>query len=1121
MIAPLQFRAKSGSARPGARPGGRGGRGRQSRQGDQSGQSWQGGRPRIVLALAVLLAASCSSEIESSSPETPTTPVTPVTTTGDSTPSTTNDSGSPTEPDEDLDGQAVPLEGEELIAPDPYEPATQVEALLLDGEEKGVDAQFAAEYFNLAFGDMPGATEPYVEGLEAGEASPERAVALAERFGEDLTPDQQRRVAQVVAERQSEGVSIEGAPAGTPHPTEIELGAAQDTPPTSAPGFRSSPSRQAPSQSLIDAFRAVMVGERDRMARLVPNVRFNEITVDLTTKSHTTKQGAHAYATADLVGQTCAITVYPELWRRISELGAVFVDSVITHELFHCAQFVWANGKLYSPDWLIEGSADFAEQDLWRAKIDGGFIRNEWFTQQSKPLAVRDYDAWGLYESIKSSGYNPYTVIEAMVRAKSSETEPTLRAGGLDSGVLAADWGTRSARPLSWTDRRWSMSHPASATSGVNDNFKPVGGTLGVGSVAVQGSARWSHKVQVLSYGSAAQLVRVTNRGKVIAAVTNQKVTYFIGVGETVKLCLDPAVCVCPPDTDTDFVPFGSRKVPVAFQAGADAGLLSVQATKWDKKKDCEPARHRGSSDGDPHLITFDGVAYDLMSVGEFVLARSAKGGGGAEGAEDSFEVQIRTRPAVAGTMPFSLTTAVAVAVGDERVTFTAPDFTSTTDEIVIRSNGSPVEIGAAGGSERAALEVGRDGDRFSLRSGAVEVGLLWDDGFFVDVGAGADVATEGLLGAADRDPFNDLVTAKGDEVLPTDWDTVHGGFADRWRVTEATSLFDYGDGESTATFTDKDYPGAFDELDASGVAEARAECHQRMGRAASSVQLDQCAFDMVASGSDSYVDSYVEVAADRALVDSGGSQEESEDLPDRPTTTLEPGAAPGAAGEPTVVISGVLANLADPAPPESAEWELSETIEVRAGAVLMVRTECRADQELGIELADQSGALTTAVVCGTASGLGGVPDDNDEVRSGEFYWWLPKGGTYKVTAADLTSTGGESRETRVELFTDAEVAVGEAGDLAGGWSGEFDGAGEVAWVELGGVAELRPFAVEGSGSLCVHLLQARLEGDEAPVLLGVCDQPAATETALASPDTGNVMLVFSREGPAEFSIKG
>ena len=140
--------------------------------------------------------------------------------------------------------------------------------------------------------------------------------------------------------------------------------------------------------------------------------------------------------------------MYPELWRRISELGAVFVDSVITHELFHCAQFVWANGKLYSPDWLIEGSADFAEQDLWRAKIDGGFIRNEWFTQQSKPLAVRDYDAWGLYESIKSSGYNPYTVIEAMVRAKSSETDTPLRAGGLDSGVLAADWGTRSARTL-------------------------------------------------------------------------------------------------------------------------------------------------------------------------------------------------------------------------------------------------------------------------------------------------------------------------------------------------------------------------------------------------------------------------------------------------------------------------------------------------------------------------------------------------------------------------------------------------------------------------------------------------------------------------------------------------
>jgi len=39
---------------------------------------------------------------------------------------------------------------------------------------------------------------------------------------------------------------------------------------------------------------------------------------------------------------------------------------------------------------------------------------------------------------------------------------------------------------------------------------------------------------------------------------------------------------------------------------------------------------------GDPHLTTFDGVAYDMQAVGEFVFVRSV---------EDDFEIQIRTHP--------------------------------------------------------------------------------------------------------------------------------------------------------------------------------------------------------------------------------------------------------------------------------------------------------------------------------------------------------------------------------------------------------------------------------------------------------------------------------------------
>jgi hypothetical protein len=1023
-----------------------------------------------VAIAAVIAVAACSDGMPSrqGSPSTTALPA-PTTVEG-----TTIPGGSGTTDELPLDGSVVPLEGEELLAPEPYQPGTQVEALLLD-EVDGVDAQFAVEYFNLAFGGMPGATEPYAEGLPNGDASPERATALAQRFHEELTPDQQRRLGEVLAEGPVAGVAIDGAPATAPHPADFEpegptgaegpeasgpSGSTGAGAPSGVHGLRapvdglrapvSAPS-QAPSQGLIDAFRAVMVGERDRMARLLPNVGFGPITVDLTTKPHITSNGAHAFATADLVGQTCAITVYPELWRKVAELGAVFVDSVVTHELFHCAQFVWANGKLYSPEWLIEGSADFVEQDLWRAKLSGDFIRTDWFTEQSKPLAARNYDAWGLYESIKSSGYDPYTIIEAMVRAKQTETEPTLRAGGLDSGVLAADWGTRSARPISWTDRRWNMTHPAASASGVNDNMKQVGGTLGVGSIAVQGSDRWSHKVQLLSYGSGADMVRITNRGKGIAAVSNQKETFYVGVGETLKLCLDPAICVCPPDTETDFIPFGSRKVPIAFQASAEAGLVSANATKWNKKKDCEPPLHRGSSDGDPHLVTFDGVAYDLMSVGEFVLAKSG------DSARSGFEVQIRTRPAVAGSMPFSLTTAVAMRLGGHEVSFTAADFTVDAEEVVVRGDGAEVDVGSRTGV--GGLTIRRDGDRFAVTSEDVEVGLLWDDGFFVEMVVPADVATSGLLGSADRDPFNDLILSDGVPVLPTNAEVIHGRFADEWRVTEDASLMYYGPGESTATFTDKAYPGAFEDLSASGFADARATCHQRMGRAATSVQLDQCAFDMVASGGDAYLDAYAAVVEERSVAPED-RPEVDENTPEPPTTTLKPGAEPSAAGEPVAVVSGVLLNLADPDPPEDAELELTQNIEIAAGSMLIARTECRADQELGIELNGPRGGAAATVLCGAASELGGVPDSNDSLRSGEFYWWLPTAGTYELTVEDVTVSGGESREVSIELFADPEVEAGEATSLAEGWTERLEGIGDTAWVDVGPIAEMRPLEI-------------------------------------------------------------
>jgi hypothetical protein len=57
------------------------------------------------------------------------------------------------------------------------------------------------------------------------------------------------------------------------------------------------------------------------------------------------------------------------------------------------------------------------------------------------------------------------------------------------------------------------------------------------------------------------------------------------------------------------------------------------------------------------------------------------------------------------------------------------------------------------------------------------------------------------------------------------------GSFADEWRINQATSLFDYGIGQSTLTFTDRSFPRVhytIDDLTPEQTANARRNCEDR-----------------------------------------------------------------------------------------------------------------------------------------------------------------------------------------------------------------------------------------------------------------------------------------------------
>jgi hypothetical protein len=117
--------------------------------------------------------------------------------------------------------------------------------------------------------------------------------------------------------------------------------------------------------------------------------------------------------------------------------------------------------------------------------------------------------------------------------------------------------------------------------------------------------------------------------------------------------------------------------------------------------------------------------------------------------------------------------------------------------------------------------------------------------------------ALAGLLGDGDGSPANDLIGVN-DKPLgpqPTPEEITHS-LADRWRITQDASLFDYLPGQSTATFTDPTFPDAL--VDPGHVAN-REEAEKRCRESGITDQhlLDNCILDYAVTSDFLFTSSY------------------------------------------------------------------------------------------------------------------------------------------------------------------------------------------------------------------------------------------------------------------------
>lgn len=267
-----------------------------------------------------------------------------------------------------------------------------------------------------------------------------------------------------------------------------------------------------------------------------------------------------------------------------------------------------------------------------------------------------------------------------------------------------------------------------------------------------------------------------------------------------------------------DLTDIAAVRLDVGPTYGSPEGRVVVDDLMLSNDRAVYDAR----DNGDPHIKTVDGTHYDFHGAGEYTMLRDGT----------DYEIQLRQTPVTTAaplsngytglTSCVAVNTALAARVGNHRISY-QPDGPLDQQEtrMRLRVGGVMRDLEALGSIDlgvggRVAQAASGNGIEVSFPNGS---SLLVTPGWwgshdiaYLNISVVDTPATEGIAGFIE--PGQWLPALSDGTYLgpkPADlserYEELNREFSKSWRISDASSLFDYAPGTSTSTFTIEGWP--------------------------------------------------------------------------------------------------------------------------------------------------------------------------------------------------------------------------------------------------------------------------------------------------------------------------